>query len=312
MPRPADKRFRATIRRQGPNPYVDVPQAISRAFARHARAGRIRFDGKLNGAPIRGSLVPAGRGRHRLYVNGGMRAAAGVAAGDSVTFELRATAPDVVRLPADLARALARVQGARAAFDSLSPSYRSQLLRFIDDARTADVRRRRIAKTVDHVLGRVETRAPQGSERPLWICPRCGNPFVSRNLYHSCERHDLSEPFAGKPPFVRELFDRFRRLVEACGPVALLPYRDRVGFMVRVRFAGAVPKSRWLEVGFWLPRRIESPRFRRVETIYPNAHVHVLRITEPSQLDAELAGWLRQAYAVGRQEHLRPRPARSG
>jgi len=32
--------------------------------------------------------------------------------------------------------------------------------------------------------------------------------------------------------------------------------------MVRVRFAGAVPKKRWLDIGFWIPRRILRPRDR--------------------------------------------------
>ncbi len=75
--------------------------------------------------------------------------------------------------------------------------------------------------------------------------------------------------------------------------------------MVRVRFAGTIPRTRWLEIGFWLSRRIESPRFRKIETIYPNAHVPLLRITEAAQLDREVAAWLREAYAVGCQEHLR-------
>ena len=74
--------------------------------------------------------------------------------------------------------------------------------------------------------------------------------------------------------------------------------------MVRVRFAGAVPRTRWLEIGFWLPRRVEHPRFRKIETIYLNAHVHRLRITEPAELDAQVAAWLKEAYAVGRQQHL--------
>jgi hypothetical protein len=91
-------------------------------------------------------------------------------------------------------------------------------------------------------------------------------------------------------------------MVEACGPVKVLPYRDKVGFMVRVRFAGARPRRRWLEIGFWLRRRLTSPRFTKVETIYPNAHVHRLRIMEPRELDAEVEAWVREAYAVGCQE----------
>ena len=94
-------------------------------------------------------------------------------------------------------------------------------------------------------------------------------------------------------------------MVRTCGPVKRIVYRDKVGFMVRVRFAGAVPRSDWLDVGFWLPRRLDSKRFRRVETLYPHAHVHSLRIKQPDELDAQLAKWIKEAYAVGRQEHLR-------
>lgn len=300
------RRFRGTIRKQGPSACVDVPEAVSRAFARFARAGRIRFDGTLDGAPIRGTLIPAGRGRHRLFVNGGMRSAAGVAVGDTASFALRPAHPETIRLPADVARALRRASSAKAALDALPPSHRREILRYIDDARSPETRRRRIEKSIAHVLGRQQPSGERRPGRPLWTCPRCGNQFVNPNQYHSCQRHDLAEPFAGKAPVIRELFDRLRAMAEACGPVRLVAYRDRVAFMVRVRFAGAVPRSRWLDVEFWLPRRIEHPRFRRVETLYPNAHIHSLRISEVGQLDAQVAAWLGEAYSVGCQEHLAP------
>ncbi len=34
-------------------------------------------------------------------------------------------------------------------------------------------------------------------------------------------------------------------------------------------------------------------------------YVHLLRVAKASQLDEEVAGWIREAYAVGCQEHLR-------
>lgn len=306
------RRFRGRIDQAGVNPYVDVPQRVSRAFAPWARGGRVRVAGTLNGVPVRATLVPVGQGRHRLYVNGGMRAAAGVGVGDLVSLVLRPTGPDEVELPADVAAALADVAGVQEAFAALAPSHRRELLRYVDDARTPQTRTRRIGRLVDHALGRAPASAPTGTarrglQRQLWTCPRCGNAFVTRNQYHSCARHEVDESFVGKPPGIRELFERFRAMVEACGPVTVVAYRDRVGFMARVRFAGATPRRRWLEIGFWLPRRLDSPRIDSVETIYPDAHVHRLRIMDTKQLDAELAGWLAEAYAVGRQEHLRGR-----
>jgi hypothetical protein len=141
-------------------------------------------------------------------------------------------------------------------------------------------------------------------ERPLWICPNCGTEFVNKNQYHSCKRYALDDLFDGKPAAIRKLFDRFRKMVEGCGPVKVLAYRDKVGFMVRVRFAGAVPKREWLDIGFWLARRVDHPRFHRIQTIYPNAHVHLLRIRQPDELDPQLAAWIREAYAIGCQKHL--------
>ena len=304
MAKAETQRFRATIKKQGPNPYVDVPEGVSRAFAEYERAGRISVEGRVDGAAVRATLVPAGKGRHRLYVNGGTRSAAGVGVGDSVSFELRGTRHDEVRPPEDVADTLLKVKGARAAFDALSASHRRELLRYVDDARSPKTRQRRIQSTIEHVVGSGapgELRAP---DRPLWTCPKCGNEFVNKNQYHSCGRYRLSDLFAGKPEHIERLFDRFRKMVEACGPVKVLPYRDMVGFMVRVRFAGAVPKRRWLDIGLWLPRRVENARFHKIETIYPDVHTHVLRVTETDQLDEEVAAWVKEAYAVGCQRPL--------
>ena len=294
------QRFRATIHRQGPNPYVDVPAWVSRAFSDYARDGRISVEGELNGVQVRATLIPIGKDGHRLYVNGGMRSAAEVGVGDTVEFDLRAAEPEVVNPPDDFATALRETEGASASFDALKPSRRRELLRYVDDARTPETRQRRIRKTVDHVLGRPSEDAPGPTDRPLWTCPKCGNKFVNKNQYHSCARYTVDELFSNKPDNVRELFDRLREIIEACGPVTVLPYRDMVGFMVRVRFVAAVPKTRWLDVGMWLQRRVDDSRFHKIETLSPNTHTHVLRITVVEQLDAQVAEWVREAYEVGR------------
>jgi hypothetical protein len=42
-----------------------------------------------------------------------------------------------------------------------------------------------------------------------------------------------------------------------------------------------------------------------VETFSPRNHLHAFRLTRPEEIDAELRGWLAEAYSVGAQEHLR-------
>jgi Domain of unknown function (DUF5655) len=139
---------------------------------------------------------------------------------------------------------------------------------------------------------------------PLWTCPRCDRKFANRNQSHACGHHDLDAHFRGKAPAIRALFDAVVRAVKACGPVTVLPEKTRIAFQVRMSFAQVTPRARWLDGHVVLARRVEHPRFRRVESISPRNHVHHFRLTSVSEVDAELAAFLREAYAVGEQRHL--------
>jgi hypothetical protein len=127
---------------------------------------------------------------------------------------------------------------------------------------------------------------------------------VTPNLWHSCSRHSLDEHFKGKDPLMRQLFDRYLALVRKCGPVTVYAQKTRIIFQVRVRFAGAVIKKNWIEGGVWLKRRVEHPRFFRIESPTPRDHIHRFRLTKLKEIDDELAEFIREAYAVGCQEHF--------
>jgi uncharacterized protein DUF5655 len=140
---------------------------------------------------------------------------------------------------------------------------------------------------------------------PLWVCPSCGRTFANRNQTHTCARLDeLGERLAGVTPEVLALFERFRELVERCGPVEVLPEKTRIAFHVRMSFAVVVPSRRWLDGHLVLARRLEHPRFRRVETFSPRNHVHHFRLHTLAELDDELAALIAEAYQVGQQRHL--------
>jgi hypothetical protein len=103
--------------------------------------------------PFRSTLVPRGGGRHRLFLNGEVREAAGVGEGDRVRVELRIDrAPRAPEVPPDLARALDEAR-AGAAFEGLTPFKRREILVWIEAARREDTRNKRIAKAVEHALG---------------------------------------------------------------------------------------------------------------------------------------------------------------
>jgi hypothetical protein len=86
--------------------------------------------------------------------------------------------------------------------------------------------------------------------------------------------------------------------------------KTRLGVMARVRFAGVTPRRGHLRGGVWLKRPVRSRRFVRVELIPPDNYIHYFELREPADLDAEIRRYLREAYRVGMQEHLRNPGAR--
>ena len=147
-----------------------------------------------------------------------------------------------------------------------------------------------------------EREAP--TKRKMWRCTKCGREFANRNQSHACATHDLEHHFRGKRPEIRRLFDRVVELVQKVGPVRILPEKTRIAFQVRMSFAQVTPRNNWLDGHVVLARRLESPRFTRIETFSPRNHLHAFRISSIDDIDEEFQRWLTEAYAVGNQEHL--------
>ena len=140
---------------------------------------------------------------------------------------------------------------------------------------------------------------------PLWKCSKCGRLFANRNQSHFCSRYTLREHLAGKSALAISLFREFANLVKRCGPVRVVPEKTRIAFQVRMSFA-AVSLRRDRIVGHVvLARRLENPRFTKIEYISPRNHVHSFCFHSCEELDGEVLSWVREAYCVGQQRHLR-------
>lgn len=139
----------------------------------------------------------------------------------------------------------------------------------------------------------------------LWTCGSCGRPFANRNQSHSCGRYTVEEFLRGKSQHAVRLYKSFVEAIQECGDVIVAPAKTRVGFQVRMIFAAANRLSeRGLAAHVVLARRLEHPRFSKIESVSPGNHVHHFLIRDVQEIDEEMRLWLREAYAVGRQEHL--------
>jgi Domain of unknown function (DUF5655) len=99
--------------------------------------------------------------------------------------------------------------------------------------------------------------------------------------------------------------------IRRIGPVRVLPEKTRIAFQVRMSFAQVTPRQKWLDGHVVLARRLESPRFRKVETFSSRNHLHAFRLHALEDVDAEFCAWLAEAYRVGEQRHIARSEARN-
>jgi hypothetical protein len=85
--------------------------------------------------------------------------------------------------------------------------------------------------------------------------------------------------------------------------VTVLPEKTRIALATRMSFAALMPRRRWVDGHVVLARRLEDPRFTRIETFSPRNHLHAFRLTSPDEVDAQFGAWLAEAYDVGMQRH---------
>ncbi|MFQ5890581.1 MAG: DUF5655 domain-containing protein [Gemmatimonadota bacterium] len=136
----------------------------------------------------------------------------------------------------------------------------------------------------------------------MWRCPKCGRRFANRNQWHSCGPFTVEGFLEGKGHEARTLFEAFVRAARECGPLTLAPAKTRVGLQVRTIFAAVNSLGpRGLRAHLILPRRVESPRITRIETLGPRTHVHHFTVRDVAELDGEVRGWLQEAYRTETQ-----------
>jgi Bacteriocin-protection, YdeI or OmpD-Associated/Domain of unknown function (DUF1905) len=142
------ERFRTTIEVEGRTAtFFEVPLDVRGLFGRARPPVRVTICGHT----YRSTIAVYG-GRYFLPLNRANRAAAGVAAGETVTVEIEADdEPRTVDVPDDLRRTLAGDAAANAAFEELSYSHRKEFVDWIAGAKREDTRRHRIEKTLERL-----------------------------------------------------------------------------------------------------------------------------------------------------------------
>lgn len=130
-----------------------------------------------------------------------------------------------------------------------------------------------------------------------WVCPACDREFDRRGQSHVCVPGcTLDETFAGRKPVQREIYDEIASYLESLGPLHFDIVSVGVFLKAERKLAEIRPMARALSVAFVLPRTVRDPRITRTYGEGSDRVWHLMRLSDPSQVDDQLRDWLTEAY----------------
>jgi len=140
---------------------VDVPRDVSKSLRKLAgdNCKHIPVLGQVEGLPLKSTLSPRGGGSYRLHIHSNIWRKLKIDAGATVEVMLLLDSePRDPVLPHDLAGGLADAPRALAVFNALTPALRRQIVRYLEQAKHASTREKRVRLIVKRMLERVAKR----------------------------------------------------------------------------------------------------------------------------------------------------------
>ena len=108
----------------------------------------------------------------------------------------------------------------------------------------------------------------------------------------------VDDHFAGKPPAVRETYDRLLAVLGEIGPVQEDPKKTSIHLVRASALAGIEVRREYLLLNLKADHRIESPRILKTEQLSVRRFHHRVKLSSPQEVDGEIRQWLTDAYQL--------------
>jgi len=104
--------------------------------------------------------------------------------------------------------------------------------------------------------------------------------------------------FEGKDPVVRKIYDSLIKNLKTIGPLAEDPKKTSIHINNKTALVGVATRKAHLILTIKSDRDLASPRIHKSEKVSAHRFHHEVKLTSPSDVDAELMNWLRIAYEM--------------
>jgi len=104
--------------------------------------------------------------------------------------------------------------------------------------------------------------------------------------------------FENRDAVVRQIYDRLLKSARTFGPVVEDPKKTSIHLVNRTAFAGVATRKSAIVLTIKADSDISSPRIHKSEQTSARRFHHEVKLNSPADVDAELVGWLKNAYAL--------------
>ncbi len=130
---------------------IQIPFNVEKEFG---TKGQVKVKATFDGKPYRGSIAPLGEGVHFIGVYKSIRKAIGKTSGDKVKVTIeKDTEPRTVDVPGDFQNELNKNQKAKEIFNNFAYTHKKEYVRWIEEAKKQETRKRRLLKAVEMIAG---------------------------------------------------------------------------------------------------------------------------------------------------------------
>ena len=110
--------------------------------------------------------------------------------------------------------------------------------------------------------------------------------------------HLVKSHFENRDAIVRKIYDRVLKSARNFGPVTEDPKKTSIHLVNRTAFAGVATRKSAIVLTIKADSDFSSPRIHKSEQTSARRFHHEVKLTSPADVDAELVGWLKNAYAL--------------
>jgi hypothetical protein len=110
--------------------------------------------------------------------------------------------------------------------------------------------------------------------------------------------YTIDNHFIGKNPTIHALYNKLLEILNTFGPIIEEPKKTSIHLVRKSALAGVETRKSYMLLNIKADHKIDSPRILKSDQPSANRFHHKVKIESLDDFDAELEGWLKDAYLI--------------